>query len=166
MRRSNSGSLRVSSMTDRGVSAVVNYVLVLGIVTLLGTGLFVAATDFVQGQQSVAIRSEFTEVGNDLATELSDTERLARSADGDGQVVVTADLPEQAAGSQYRITIRPNEDDEGGELVLESTDPSVSVTVPFRTRTPVTAGTVDGGPVEIRAQVTDGNVTSIEVNDG
>lgn len=151
-------------MTDRGVSAVVNYVLVLGIVTLLGTGLFVAATDYVQGQQSSAIRAEFLDVGNDLANELSDTERLARSADGDGQVEVTADLPAHVAGSSYRITIQRT-GDERGELVLHSTEPSVSVTVPFRSTAPVTEGTVEGGPVVIRAEVNDGTVTTIEVDD-
>lgn len=152
-------------MTDRAVSAVVNYVLVLAIVTLLGTGLFVAATDYVQGQQSTAIRAAFLEVGNDLAGELSDTERVARSADGDGTVVATADLPERVAGSQYRITVSPSGAD-GGDLVLRSADPAVTVTVPLGSRTPVSETTVDGGPVVIRAEVTDGNVTALEVDDG
>lgn len=151
-------------MTDRGVSAVVNYVLVLGIVTLLGTGLFVAATDYVQGQQSAAIRAEFLDVGNDLASELSDAERLARSTDGDGQVEVTADLPAHVAGSSYRITVQRTAADRY-DLVLHSTDPSVSVTVPFRSTAPVTEGTVEGGPVVVSAEVSDGTVTSIEVND-
>ncbi|MGM0398034.1 MAG: DUF7266 family protein [Halobacteriota archaeon] len=152
-------------MTDRGVSAVVNYVLVLGIVTLLGTGLFVAATDYVQGQQSTAIRAEFLDVGNELAGELSDTERVARSADGDGRVVATADLPERVAGSPYRITIQPTAADRG-ELVLQSSDPAVTVTVPFSSRTSVAETTVEGGPVVIRAEVTAGNVTALEVADG
>ena len=150
-------------MDDRAVSAVVNYVIVLLIVSLLGSGLFLTATDFVQAQQTEAIRVQFQGVGNDLAADLSDADRMARSAEGDSSVELTSDLPDRVAGSSYHVTIRETGDDRY-ELVLESAEPTVTVTVPFRSTAPVETTTFDGGPVVIRAERTGGTLHPIEVN--
>lgn len=147
-------------MADRAVSAVVNYVTVLLIVSLLGSGLFITATDYVQAQQSAAIRAQFEDVGNDLAADLEHADRLTNATDGDATVNLRSDLPDRVAGSTYRITIR-----DSGTLVLESAEPDVTVVVPFRTSATVTETTVNGGPLVVHAERVGGD-HSIEVRHG
>lgn len=149
---------------DRAVSIVVNYVIVLTIVALLGSGLFVTATDYVQSQQSSAIRSELRDVGNDLAADLSAADRLARSSTGDGTVSLHTAPPDRVAGSTYRISIRSTGADRY-EIVLRSTDPAVTVTVPFRSRTPVAEGPIQGDSLVVRTEKHDGTIQTVVITD-
>lgn len=134
-------------MADRGVSTAANYVLSLAVVALLISGLFVATNGFVADQQATAAREELTVVGNRVAADVSALDRLARLSDG-GTAAATLDLPQQVAGQPYHLTV---EDRGGGDyaLVLATTDLDVSVTVRFRSLTPVAEGTVDGGDVVV-----------------
>lgn len=88
---------------DRAVSTTVNYALTLAITTLLITGLLVAGGDFVQGQRKQAALSELRVLGQQLAGDVAATDRLARSADGNGTVSVRRSLPDKVAGSNYRV---------------------------------------------------------------
>lgn len=136
----------------RAVSTVVSYLMVLGIVTVLTTGLFVSTSGFVEDQRQGAVRSELEVVGNQLAADLAVADRLARAGEGAGEgaetVQVTSDLPDRVAGATYEIEI-VERDDGLYRLVLRSLDADVSVTVLVRTRTPIETGTVDGGDVRI-----------------
>lgn len=148
-------------MGDRAVSSVVTYLMVLGIVTVLTTGLFVSMSGFVVTQQEGAIRSELEVVGNQFAADLAAADRLALTAGPAGTVQVTSDLPDRVAGTTYEIEIVERADGLYA-IVLRSHDPAVTVTVLVRTRTPVETGTVDGGDLRIAY---DGS-GSLEVRDG
>lgn len=147
---------------DRAVSAVLGYVLVLGIVTLLVSGLFVAAGDFVEDQHERAVRAEFEVIGNRVAADIAAVDRLALAA-GTGpnsKARLRTDLPSHAAGKSYDMTIT----DLGGSGVyaisLAMDNPPVTVEVRVKTATTLVESTVEGGDVVV---VFDG--TQLEVRD-
>lgn len=138
--------------SDRGVSTVVSYALILGIVALLLVTLMMAFAPLVSSQQSSAVHSTLEVVGNDLAGDVESVDRLAVAAGPNGTVVHRTRLPERIGGSPYRIAI----DQPGGEthyeLTLRSLDHDLDVTVTVRTRTEIDVaevGTLDGGHLEI-----------------
>lgn len=138
-------------MTDtdaRAVSTAVGYVLVLGIATLLVTGLLFAGSDFVADQREETLRNELRVLGQQVADDLAAADRLVRASDGRTAVTVTRDLPETATGSSYSVEVVPN----GGSpttIVLTSADPEVTVEVTVRVETAVDATTVTGGRIAI-----------------
>lgn len=136
-------------MRDRGVSTVVNYLLVLGILTLLTTGLFVSMSGFVEDQREEAIRSELEVVGNRLATDIAVAERLSASAGENGTVRTTSKVPPRVAGTQYKIAIQQADGDGQHQIVLRSISSDVTVTVTQRTEVPIENTTVDGGTLRI-----------------
>lgn len=136
-------------MTDRAVSTVANYAVLLGIVTLLISGLFVGTSGLVTGQQERVIRSELTVLGNQIAADLGAADRLARQAGESGTMRATLDLPEHVGGSTYRIRVTDGATDTQYELTLLSTAPEVSVTILVRTHLSLATGTVDGGDIAI-----------------
>lgn len=137
-------------MTDeRGVTVPINYLLLIGIMTLLATGLLVSTSSFVQDQQERTIRAEFQVIGNRMATDLAAVDRLAQSVDSTGSVRTEIDLPGQVAGSAYRIDITPS----GTHrylITLTSTEPDVTVSVPVRLQTDVKADALDGDDLTVR----------------
>ena len=70
---------------DRAVSATLGYVLVIGITTILISGLFLAAGGFVENQHERAIRAELEVVGNRLAADIAAVDRLALAAGSSGE---------------------------------------------------------------------------------
>ncbi|MFB6353666.1 MAG: hypothetical protein ABEJ92_06225 [Halobacteriales archaeon] len=137
-------------MADRGVSAVLGYVLVLGIVTLLISGLFLAAGNFVENQHQRAVRAEFEVVGNRVAADIAAIDRLALASGPDGRAELEVNLPPLAAGKTYEITTSSA----GGNVSfvnVSTTDASFDVAVEVRVKTDTTlaATTVSGGDVVI-----------------
>lgn len=133
---------------DRAVSTTVGYVLVLGIVTLLLTGMLFAGTDFVAGQREQTVRNELRVLGQQVADDLAAADRLVRASDGRTAVTVTSALPEEVTGSGYTVDIDPGAAPPT-TLVLESSDPEVTVEVRVRLATGVVASRVSGGEIEI-----------------
>lgn len=138
--------------SDRGVSTVVSYALILGIVALLLVTLTTAFAPLVSSQQTSAVHSTLEVVGNDLAGDVESADRLAVAAGANGTVVHRTRLPDRIGGSPYRIAI----DQPGGEtyyeLTLRSLDHDVEVTIMVRTRTEIDVaeiGALDGGHLEI-----------------
>lgn len=136
-------------MRDRGVSVVVSYVMVLGIVTLLMSGLFISMSGFVETQRERAIRSELQSIGNEIATDLTVIGRLAHTTTDAGTITVSPRLPERVAGTPYTITITQR-DDRQYELTLRSLDPEVVVTIHVRSPIPIQSVTINGGTLELR----------------
>lgn len=131
-------------MTDRAVSVTVNYVLTLAITALLLSGLLVAAGGLVESQSERAIRSELDVLGQHLAADIESADRLATVAEGESaEVRIETSLPARVAGRSYRIAVGES------ELTLRTTDPEVSVTVPFRTTNEVEERTIRGGDLRI-----------------
>lgn len=133
---------------DRAVSTTLGYVLALGIVTVLLTGILFAGTDFVAGQREQTVRNELRVLGQQVADDLAAADRLVRASDGGTAVTVTPALPEEVTGSAYTIDIDPGAAPPT-TLVLESADPQVTVEVQVRVATGVVASTVSGGVIEI-----------------
>lgn len=148
-------------MRDRGVSPIVNYVLALGIVAILISGLFVSMTGFVEDQRATAVQSELEVVGNRLAADLGTAERLALTAES-GTVRLSSTLPDRVAGIRYTAMIE--QDGAAGQyrLLLRTEDPDISVPVHLRSRIPIENGTVHGGNLLIAYD--DGSDT-LEVRD-
>lgn len=147
----------------RGVTVPTDYVLLIGITTLLASGLLLGTGGFVVDQQERAVRSGFEVVGNGLANDLTTADRMADSLGGPGRVELDTDLPESVAGTTYFVTFEGGKVRDGVyeyDIVLTSTDPDITVRVPVRTHRQVAADTLDGGPV-----VLSGTTTLLEVSD-
>ncbi|WP_416841593.1 hypothetical protein [Haloferax sp. DFSO52] len=145
------------SRSDRAVSSTVNYIQVLGIATLLISGLVFVAADIVTDQHDRATTEGLTIAGTQLAAELEATDVLVQSTGSAGTVERTVELPTVSGGS-YSVAISgsgPQYD-----LTLTTTGSGHSVTVPFVSDTNVTATRVEGETLRI---VYDGD--SMEVRD-
>jgi len=133
-------------MRNRAVSTTISYTLTLTIATLLVTGLVVTGSDFVSDRQTEVVREELSVIGQQVASDLAQADRLVRAADNsDPTVAITRTYPERVAGGNYQITLEPAEND----IVLESTDPDVTVSITINTATPYADSSVDGGRVRV-----------------
>ena len=133
-------------MRDRATTTALNYVLLLGVVSILVSTLVFGVGGLVTDQQERAIRSQLDVVGSRLATDVVAVDGVANQTGG--TVRLRSDLPERAVGSQYTITV-DDHDAPRYRLTLQSTDPAVVATVTFRSRTTVRPVTVHGGSVVI-----------------
>lgn len=137
-------------MDDRAVSAVLGYVMVLGIVTLLISGLFLATGNFVESQHERAVRSEFEVVGNRVAADIAAVDRLALAAGSNGQAELVTDLPVRAAGKSYDISISTVPSESNVYFVnLTAHNLDVEVEVRVKSKTPLVDTTVSGGDVRV-----------------
>ncbi|MBX0298255.1 DUF7266 family protein [Haloarcula nitratireducens] len=134
-------------MDDRAVSIQISHTLSLAITALLISGLLIATGGLVESRQEQAIQSELAVVGERIATNLMTADRLASAGGSTAEVQVMVSLPDRVAGSGYRVTV--NSSTAPPQLALTSTDPTVTVTVPFETTTTVDGRTVSGGDVRI-----------------
>lgn len=130
---------------DRAVSTTLAYVLALAITTLLVSGLFVAAGDFVGDERERVVRSELEVVGHTVAAKVEAADRLA-SANGTAAVAVSADLPERVGGVGYRIAVAPSG---SNRIELWTRNPRVNVTVRAATNRSLASSTVTGGSVVV-----------------
>lgn len=132
-------------MNSRGVSTTVNYVMTLGITTLLVIGLLVATGTYVEGHQEQTERMELTVVGQQLVGTLSSADGLAQSVD-DGDFTVTRDLPDSVARKPYNVAIE-KVGVQRYDVTLATDD--VDVTVQVTTRTTVEEAEFTGGDVVV-----------------
>lgn len=135
-------------MTDRGVSTVLGYVLTLGIITVLVSGLFLAAGSFVEDQHERVVQSEFEVVGNRVAADIAAMDRLALAAGSDGEAELRVELPSRAAGNTYQLAIEPvTGTTTVYHLNLTATDLDASAEIRVTSKTPLVSDTVVGGDV-------------------
>jgi PKD repeat protein len=133
----NVGSIRTD---DRGASVTVNYVLALGITTVLISGLVVSTGGLVEDRREAATETELRAVGNQLATDLTRAATLGRRG---GDTILRTARPELAGGSSYTVELTTCSGPPGGTcLELSAADPSVSITVPVHNTTPITLSAV------------------------
>lgn len=157
-----------SSDASRAVSTAMSYALVLGIVTLLLTGVIAGFAPLVENQRAEATHSTLEVLGNDLAGDVGNADHLASATGGDGTVVLRTRLPDRVGGSPYEIEVTevdPDSDANRYEILVTSPDRETSAAVGLRTTTPVDAAatdTLDGGPVEI---VYDGTALVVREDD-
>lgn len=140
-------------MTDRAVSTVVSYVLVVGIVAILSTALVGGFAPFVTNQQQGAVHSTLETFGNDLAGDIDSVDRLAAGVGENGTVVYRTRLPNQVGGSAYEIEIAQLGGGTTYQITLRPFEVDTSVSVRVRTVTPVAertgADALDGGNLRI-----------------
>lgn len=129
--------------SDRGVSVMVGYVLGLVIATLLISGLLIATGDVIGDRREAIVRGELEVVGQRISAGLATADRLAQT--GGDRVSLEVAVPRRVAGASYTVEV----DAARQVVVLETTDPAVTVSVPFRNRTAVATTTATGGDVEI-----------------
>lgn len=135
-------------MTDRAVSTTLNYVLSLGIATLLVTGLLVAGGGFVDDRRQTVVRSELNVVGQQISADVARADRLVTAGRGlsDGDVQINQTVPERITGATYRIVL----DGASNRLFLNASDPAVSVSVEVPARTALRDSTASGDRVFVR----------------
>lgn len=132
-------------MTDRAVSTTLNYVLALAVVTVLISGLFIAANDVVETQRERSINSELTVLGNQLASDLSALDRLVIASDAKGTARIASDLPTTVAGKPYSVDLQNSPIADRYEIELSTTQPAVTVTVVVRLETPLVSTSLGSG---------------------
>lgn len=135
---------------ERGVSTVIGYALILGIVTVLISTVFLSMGPFVAGQADEGTRASLGVVGHHLGSDLRAVDRLANATGPEGRVELDTSLPERAGGSSYRIDITQTGPPNEHELTLRAVDSDVRVTVTIRTQIPIEETTgLPGGTLRI-----------------
>jgi len=132
-------------VSDRALSVTVNYVMSIGIATLLLSVLIVSTGASIEDRREEAIRAELEVVGQRLAASIESADRLAGA--GGEDVVLDVALPERLAGKAYEVQVSPGPG--SPDLLLETSDPAVSVSVGFTNSTPVESKTVSGGTLRV-----------------
>lgn len=146
-------------MTDRALSTIVNYSLMLVVIGLLVSGLLVGVNGYVGNQNERVVRSELSVVGNQLAADLGTADRLAGTLNSSGEVEINGDLPNRVGGKPYLVAIDSTPVSDRYAITLTTDNPSVSVTVHVRLTRSVELGRFAGGDVTITA-----NKTAVEVD--
>jgi len=131
---------------DRAVSVTVNYILGLSVTFLLVTGLFIAGGDFVSDQRETSVRTELQVLGEQVAADISQADRLAQSTGDNASVRVRRELPSRVSGVSYAIEIQGGTDP---EVLLTTNDPDIEVTVDFTNETNVEMTSITGGPIAV-----------------
>jgi len=136
---------------DRAVSVAVGYVLNLAIATMLFSALLIAGSGMVRSQTRAVTHDELSVVGQQLAAELSDADRLVRAGGAEdlSELELRADLQDRTAAGGYTIEISHDSTENVGTVELRTSAPEIVVSVAFRSETSVEGVTVSGGPVGI-----------------
>jgi hypothetical protein len=135
----------------RGVSTAIGYVLTLSVTTLLVGGLLVGIGTFVDDQRTGTARDELRVVGQQVASDVSAADRLAR-AGRTSEVRITRQLPDTVTGSAYTIEVQ------GGDPIrieLRMRRPEVTVDLTIHVETTVSDTTVNGGAIVVRLNASD-----------
>jgi hypothetical protein len=135
---------------DRAVSVTVGYVLNFAMAALLISGVLVAGGGLIESQTKQVTTNELTVVGQQIADELSSADRLVRAGNV-STLSIRSDLPRRTAAGSYTINVTVDGND--GAIVLETSSPEVSVTVPFRIQSDLQADRIEGGPIRIEYDV-------------
>jgi hypothetical protein len=136
-------------MTDsrRAVSTTLGYVLMLAVASLLVVGLITAGSGFVSDQREEVIRGELEVLGQQLASDIMAADRMVESGvSNPSGVRIRQQRPDDVTGVPYRITLVDGSDP---VLQLNTTQPSVAVTVELTTTTSLGQSSVNGGDVAV-----------------
>lgn len=129
---------------DRGISTTVSYALNLTLSAMLISGLLFAAGSVVGDQRHSAVETELEVIGERIATGIQSADRL--NATGAPTINLSVEVPERVAGSGYTISV---ETTGTPELVLNASNPDITVRIPLAVDGNLAASNVDGGTVTI-----------------
>ncbi|KTG10004.1 hypothetical protein AUR64_10390 [Haloprofundus marisrubri] len=123
----------------RGVSVTVNYVLALGILAILVSGLMVGAGGYLDDQRRATTHDELETIGNRLAAQVAQTDSLSR---GGGEMSVHVERQQRVASGNYRVELRNGDTCSSPSadacLHLRAPASDVSVRVPVQNETAFT----------------------------
>ncbi len=140
-----------SRSTDRSVSVALGYVLVLGISTILISGLLIAGGSFVEDNRERVIDSEMKVIGNHIAGNMEQVDRMVMASEdnvgeGPDRAHINQSFQRLVTGSAYNVQVV---DDGNPQVVLTSSDPEVTVHVNMTVQTDVEEKTVSGGKISV-----------------
>lgn len=144
-------------MNDRAVSVTVGHAMNLAVITILLSGVIIASGGMVESERERTANEELDVIGQQIADELMAADRMV-IAGTDPTVEIRVDLPRQVVGSSYSVRL-PGTDGDEQVIELETARPSVAISVPVETTTPVASTTVSGGRLTI-----EGNSDRLEVD--
>lgn len=133
----------------RGVSTTISYALNLTLAAILISAILFAGGSVVEDQRRSAIDDELTVIGQRLAASIHQADRMGSLATPNGTnttVNMSVNPPRLVAGAAYTVTVNTTGDP---EIVLETSDPDVRVSVPLAVETDLAAVSVRGGPMVI-----------------
>ena len=132
---------------DRAVTVTLNYVLVLGITATLVAGLLVAGGSFVEDQRERVIEDELSVVGNHVASDVEQVDRMVRASDRTpDRASLNQSFQRTVSGTTYSMELQANPD----QVVLVSNSPSVTVRVNVTVQTEIEESFAFGGDYSVQ----------------
>ena len=148
--------------SDRGMSVALTHVLTIAITTILIAMLLLAGNAMLDSQTERSTETSLETVGERLAGEIDNVDRIA--AEDDDDVSLVADHPRTISNSQYTVELLEECRDDEAPLIdgdrpcleLSSHDVDVTVHVPIAVDGDLSDRTVTGGSIEITYDTDDG----------
>lgn len=139
-------------MTDRGTSIALGYVLTIAIITVLVGGLIISGSSFLTDQRENVINEELSVIGNQLAGNVEQADRMVNASAGDDvQVRIAEQFQREVGGTGYRVDLvnESSAEDDAPKIELSSSNPDITRTVNVTTETPIADSSTTGGTVSI-----------------
>lgn len=155
------------SDADRGVSIALTHAFTVAITAVLLTGLLIGAGQLLDTQEDRVTQQQFSEIGNDLISQLDRFDRLA-AAPGNASATVTLEYPREVAGYSYRLSVVETDGRFTQPYALEVAHLQKDTTVvyPIANDTAIDADSrAPGGPVEVCVE-RDGNASVVAFGEG
>ncbi|MEF8780971.1 MAG: hypothetical protein V5A46_09865 [Haloferacaceae archaeon] len=149
---------------NRAVSATVNYVLALGITSLLISGLLIAGSGYMESQRTIAVGDSLEVQNEKLADSIGDVDRLAAAMENEsGEAAIRVDLPSRVIDRSYRIAVtnQTAADDRRHTYRLESSSGDVVRSTTIRTLLPIEETSIRGGSIVVRYDTVGGDPTLV-----
>lgn len=141
-----------SSQISTILSLLIMVVLVSGVITTMGT--------FTENTYDDAVEKELTVTSELIGAQLMKTQSLV-SIGETPEFSIRTNAPERISGSQYTVTLsdQPGTD---AALIVETTSPGLTSTIPLKITVPIQPTTVSGGDIYIIYTDTSGLTLSEE----
>ena len=147
--------IRPAHETDRGMSVALTHVLTIAITTILIAMLLLAGNAMLDSQTERSTETSLETVGERLAGEIDNVDRIAAEEDDD--VTLVADHPRTISNSQYTVELLEGTTCQEAPL-LDGSNPCVKLTshdVDVTVHVPVA---IDDDRIESEYSVTGGSV--------
>lgn len=141
---------RPPSQRCRGVSITLNYVIVLGLSSILVTGLIVAGGTFVEQQRNSVAEGELNVIGTHIAGNVQQVDRYVEAGNGTETAYINQTFQPDVSGAPYRIRlVEPDSSTEPAQLHLDVQGANVDVKINVSVRTAVIESQADGGTIAV-----------------
>ncbi|WP_440765908.1 DUF7266 family protein [Natronorubrum sp. DTA7] len=151
--------------TDRGMSVALTHVLTIAITTILIAMLLMAGNAMLDSQTERSTETSLETVGERLAGEIANVDRIATVEDDDATLV--ADHPRTISNSQYTVELLEGTTCEVEAPLLDDSNPCVKLTshgVDVTVHVPVA---IDDDRIESESSVTGGSIEiTYDTDDG